>query len=361
MRAGYILLIAALMSGCVRERPESFCPLPAGDGEPESGVEAIEIEARDILSGTDLTPSGRLDHASLLVFDADERFVRRIDVTAEELARRVPIPVSELGIGTAQGGTFHIAAWGNIDGKVDLTNIEQGHAMERQFVSLMTDHSNGHTMVSPGEIFFGRTTVTIGEGDSRTSDEHARASDNSRIHTVSMTQHNARMFVTVRGLPADARAEDYFLSLCEQNDGFTCGGVPVKTSEACMIRQSGVFNAAHDFVSTEAYWVIPSVDPLDAAGCLAGVCLYKVGAGNAATQAGSAAKTRAVDSGVAGYVNPEGDINLTGKALVDTDGDHIALKAGLTTNILLTFGASGSITMDMELTPWDQIHQWTIF
>ena len=335
-----ILGLGLAFTGCVAE-DLSNCP---PETPPATRTEEVlVVRVTDILSGADLTDTGRVIDASLMVFDADRNFVERVDIDGAAIGTELEIPVS---VATrAAGSEFYISAWGNILGNIDIQEqVSVGAPLSSQFLRLKPSLTYSDNMTCPGEMFFGLKKITLGQGD--TTRATATGDTIKIVHIVPITQRTARMAITVRGLPADATAEQYYFSLCEQNDGFTFEGTPMQNDMMCKIREQGVFNAAHEYVSPEPYWVIPSIDPENPHGCNAGVCLYKVGGG-----------TRGSDE--AGYINADGDMNITGKATMDTAGNHIALYAGQTTNVLFEFSPTGDFEVTVKYTPWNEVYQWS--
>ena len=337
------LVAAAAMTGCVAE-DMSNCPPVTPPATPTQ--EVLVVRVTDILSGADLTDTGRVIDASLMIFDADRNFVERVEITGEQLGTELEIPVSvATRAAAASAGEFYVSAWGNIAGNIDRQEqVSAGAPISSQFLRLKPSLTYSDNMTCPGEMFFGLKKITLGQGD--TTRATATGDTIKIVHIVPITQRTARMAITVRGLPADATAEQYYFSLCEQNDGFTFEGTPMQNDMMCKIREQGVFNAAHEYVSPEPYWVIPSIDPENPHGCNAGVCLYKVGGG-----------TRGSDE--AGYINADGDMNITGKATMDTAGNHIALYAGQTTNVLFEFSPTGDFEVTVKYTPWNEVYQWS--
>lgn len=324
--------LAGLLSACVREREWADCPPPVV--EPTS--ERLVVNVRDLASGGDLTHADTVQDAVLMVFDEDGTFLYRIEMPARSFGKELELP-SEL-VTRAAGRRLTVSAWGNLAENMTAFDEQSGvgHTLSSQFLALNVNTEYPDNWYSPGDVFFGLATIDLEARD---------------LHPVEITQKTARMAVTVRGLPAGESADDYYLSMCEQNDGFTFSGTPLRTTEWCKIRERGVFTTSGDFTTAEPYYVIPSVDPTDASGCNAGVCLYKVGAGDPA-------QTRALTSDQAGYVTEDGDLNVSGKARVDVEGNHLALSAGLTTNVLISFTSTGDIEVSIRMTDWDEVYDW---
>jgi len=337
--------LSALMAGCVAESYEN-CP-------PEE-TKRFEVGIRDLVTGQDITATADVSDVVLMLFDSLGGYVTRIDVDAHNIGRELDFPPA-LNERTP-GERLTVSAWGNLETNMTFSEeVGTGHTLDQQFLALKANTEYRDNWHSPGNMFFGLDTLTVGaEG----------------VQRVELTQKTARMAVSVRGLPAGTSADDYYFSMCEQNDGFTFDGTPLRTYEWCKIRENGVFTSSGDFTTAEPYYVIPSVDPYDVSACNAGVCLYKVGGGletrgsdAGTTDAGCHPQgrgvTRALTSDQAGYVTEDGDLNITGKAVVDLDGNHLALHQGQTTNVLITFALSGEIEIRVRMTAWDELYQWS--
>lgn len=336
----YLFAVAALLlQGCIMDNE---CP-----SVQESAAEVISVRLVDLLSGDDITATGAVDDVVLLFFDANDTYLARLNVQHEQLGTEIELP-SEL-VARAQtrgtGSTLQVSAWGNLEANMFQEEVVAGHTLGSHFLTLKSNTEYIDNWYNPGAMFFGLTTITLGQG---------------KVHTVPLSQKTARLAVTVRGL-SKAKADDYYFSMCEQNDGFNFDGTPLRINQWCKIREQGVFNAAGDFTTVEPYYVIPSTDPNDVTACNAGVCLYKVGGGLASMRAHGHSLTREdepLTSDQAGYVTVDGDMNITGKAKVDVDGNHLALSAGQTTNVLITVLSTGDIAVEVVMTPWDEVHSW---
>lgn len=324
------LLTAALFSiaagGCIRDDRSGCEPPAAGDIE-----EVLVVRAMDLVSGADITSSGAVTSASLFMFDGNQTFLARVDIPQEQLGREVEIPIPATTRASA-GDTIYISAWGNIEDGVTVDEgICEDYNMDDTCIDLKHDDDNDGCMKCPGSIFFGLNSIVLGRSDTRTA-------DNKIIHIVRISQKSARLHITVRGLPAEDSDDDYYFSLCRQNDGYTFGGVPVD-DDARDITESGVFDDLHDFVSPQPYNLVPSIDPegIGSHDC-ATIHLFRRGASRA-----------------------EGDIDLSGAVSQDSDGNYIALRSGETTNVYIEFLPGGGIEVKTAVTPWDKVYQWSIW
>jgi hypothetical protein len=329
-----IAALMATMSGCVKE-DLSNCPPTPDDIE-----EVLVVRAIDFVSGADITHSGTVTGASLFVFDQNERFITQVDVPADQLGNELEIPISVLTRATA-GDAIHISAWGNLEDNVDLTDqldpnnddvIDAGVTgvtLDHTLIDLEPDEDKSSAyMDCPGNTFFGFKSIVLGQSDTRATQKI--------IHRVEVKQKSSRLHITVRGLPATARSNDYYFTLRRQNDGYTFEGTPV-SDDSRAIWEVGEFNAIHDFVSPQPYYLVPSVDPENVtASSASAIRLFQV-----ASQPGGT------------------DTDLTGPVTQDIAGEYIALFPGQTTNVYIEFSPSKEIEVRMVVTPWDEVYQWS--
>lgn len=343
----FFLLAAALLSGgCVREDLSDCRPAPFVMGE------RLMVRAIDLVSGSDLTQSGAVNDLSLLFFDDSQTLVARVDMPADSLGREIDIPSAAL-TRASKGSTLHISAWGNIGGETIVQNEHlQGAAMGSEFLNLNAhDVHSEFWWRSPGDMFFGLSTIALGEGG------ETRA-DGTRVHEVRISQKNARVAVTARGLPAGASADDFFFSLCEQNDCYSFDGTPMMVGHMTKIREEGAFMPNGDFVSLTPFFIIPSIDPTDVGGCVSGVCVYQTRQAAANAVEGQTRRTRA-EGDTKGDIDGEGNVNFSGKATEDVDGNHLAFYAGQTTNVLFEFASDGQVEIHVAITAWNEVYQWS--
>jgi hypothetical protein len=321
--AGMVLMTA--LGGCVKE-DLSNCTPPVTP-PPVVREEVLRVRAIDILSGADISQTRPVLNAHLYVFDDSGNFATQVDVRGAQLGDEVEIPIKLTS--RAIGDTFHISAWGNILSTMDAQVVDGSHNLSSVFLDLSTDADEDEYAELPGDVFFGFKTITIGREDTR--------ADDKIVHTVDITQKTARLHIVVQGMPADTSADDYYFTLGRVCDGFDFHGNPVNDDNR-RIKQVGVFNAAHEYVSPQPYYMIPSIDPENIDETTATtVRLWKVGA------------------------DPDGadDIDLTGRVNTDRDGDYIGLTAGQTTNVLIIFTPTGDIEVRLEVTPWNEVYQWS--
>jgi hypothetical protein len=326
-----IPIVAALfmsaLTGCIKE-DMSNCPPP----EPPPPVvreEVLRVRAVDLVSGADISESGTVVNASLYVFDQNENFITHMNVQGAQLGDELEIPIS---LSTrAAGDVLHLSAWGNIGNNIEIEGtVDYTDNLNSVFLDLATSTIDGDYAAQPGNLFFGFKTITLGQEDTR--------ADNDKIvHTVDITQKAARLHIVVRGLPAEADADDYYFTLGRVSDGFDFRGNPVNDDNR-RIKATAVFNDAHELVSPQPYYLLPSIDPDNADATTAEtIRLWMVGD------------------------DPDGndDVDLTGRVNTDSQGNYIGLTAGETTNVLIVFTPTGDIEVRIRVTPWNEVYQWS--
>lgn len=292
--AGVLLLVTALGS-CIKEG------LPACEEES-----FVTIKVVDALTGEDITASGEVESAGLYVFDEQECYRQMIGVTAGQIRQKTPISLKH-----EKAGKLKISAWGNLHDNQTVTVSDAGSSIDNFRISLIEEASYHRC---PDDLFFGFREIA-GTSHATTPQE------------IVIARKNARMYITVRGLPAHASADDYYFTVDKKNNGYDLKGLPVR-HPAC-IRQACIRQENGDFVSTHAFSLIHVSGNEDDRMT---VNLYQK---NQATKAGDL---------------------LIASAVSDTDGNPIAPPAARTTNVLLDLG--GNIAVYVETTPWDEIYQW---
>ncbi len=299
------LLFALIANGCIRDKLTDCPP-----------TEIVYLRVIDINSGDDITDEGRVKEATLFVFDQNRKFIERIDINAGYLEDEIIIPLKGY-----TAGEFYVSAWGNISAYIDNARIAPGEDYDDDFLKLF---DAGKSMKqSPNEMFFGLKKIYIAEAATRTTE--------IQREEVDITQINAGLSVTVRGLPDEAAAEDYYFRLLRQNIGYNFWGEPIEGNYE--IREGGTFNSDGEFISRQPVFLIHSAEPeaIDESNCTI-LHLYQKGA------------------------TPEQDIDLTGAILQDREEQYIFLARGTTTHILIDLTAD--LRVQMAVTSWDEIYLW---
>ena len=148
-----------------------------------------------------------------------------------------------------------------------------------------------------------------------------------RNEEIIIARKNARMYLTVRGLPAFHRAIDYYFTIHLNNNGYNFKGTPVPN--AIEIKQNGITLANNDFVSPSSFNLIHTDSNRED---YATVNLYR--------------------RSDAEY----GEDILIASINSDLNGNPIVLPAGLTTNLLIDLRQE--ISVHVKTSPWEKREQW---
>lgn len=269
----------------------------------------IFVRVVDTETGADITESGETEEVILALFDSVGRFIATRIFTGQEVKERRPWVISDLDLDGVQ-----VSAWG------DLGGVEQAEPSMYQvgsdFVRLPVDEEG--LSGSPDDFYFGFRQ--IGE-----------ATRTVREEEVTITQKNARIHVTVRGL-TELDAEKYYFVIEAPQNGYDFSGNP--NSETGRVRCTGQFNDGGEFVSPLQFLMIHSADPENVGpGEGAVVRLYRTGDDGTGIQIAAADHTE--------------------------QGLYIGLWSGKTTNVLMDISDETSLVVRIEVTGWHEIYQWS--
>ncbi len=323
----FTLLILPLLAGCVYE-DLSDCPPTVRD-------EYVVVRVIDLQSKNDITEdalaTNRVMDAVLFLFDSDGRYIDRLEIDQANVTDTIQLPIATRAINRP---VAYVSAWANIKGPIvddgsggkrepaDWLDIVPNESIDAPFLCLLPNGEDYH--MCPGEMFFGLTDLRkVGVRD-----------DNVTVHEVDITQKNARLSITVIGLPP-GQDDNYYFEMCNQNYGYDFLGNP--TPDDLEIREVGTFNQRGWYVSPAPFYLIHSEDPDNTTEEDSVVVnLYR--------ESG----TRADDTLVA-TTNKE-----------QSTGDFIDLEQGMTTNVLMHIGSTGRVHVQVVVTPWNEVHQWEI-
>jgi hypothetical protein len=308
----------------------SFCP-PVFE-------EMMIVRAFESDSGLDVSHSDRIADGTLFIFDSSERLIQVVQVAKNEMGIEKALP---LPAGVKEGDEIYISAWGNVNDNMEArSDYQLGEPMSAQFLTLRPDvDHNGYELPPGGELFFGLHKMVVGhaDGDDTAIQIPGRRSTDPDIvritHTIPISQVDARLAVTVIGL--EERDADLYHFLMEgRNNVYAFDGTVLGGVDPRQIYGHGVFNGAGQLVFREPYRFIPSVDP------------------NNVTLENSI-KVHLMQSDENSSAPP---INITEEV---SNKEPIVLMKGKTTNVLILFD-NGDVSMQVVITEWNEIHQWTI-
>ncbi len=299
LAAPLTVLLLALQS-CIRENLD------------ECDQEALlYVTVVDLLSGLDITDTEDVGDVDLFIFDPAESFVDHITVPKERLVAGDPIAIKHTDV---RG--LWVSAWGNLkDGQI--VPLLDGNCTLTDGSITVKDGPDGYHLC-PDDLFFGVKQVNLGQAGSRAV--------TIIREELPISRKNARMHLTVLGLPDGTNEADYYFTVHGGYVGYNFKGEPVAGEN--QIRQTGAFNQRREYATAEAFNIIH---------CLEGdnnitVNLYRQAAG-----------TRAP--------------SLIASVNEDDQGVYIAPLAGQTTNVLIDLrGAEASV--QIELTPWNEVYNW---
>ncbi len=297
-RTACFIAAAALISSCIKDDR---------DGCYDPGEFRLYVKAVDSASGQDITPGGEAGEVMVALYDSLGRFVASRVLPADDVSARRPWTITDFDM-----TGIEVSAWGAVGQEVEPSPpVTAGSG----FYRLPVDGEGWSA--PPGDFFFGLDTLrppvpTRGSGE------------------VVITQKNAKLYVTVRGLdyPDDGR---YYFVLETPRNGYDISGRP--DGGSCRIRQAGRFNGDRELVSPAPCLLIHSADPAN-------------------TGPGEGAVVRLFERA------PDGDRELAVADRADTGG-YIALYPGRTTNVLIDLTGSASASVRVEVTGWQEIFLWS--
>lgn len=293
-----LLLLALGQTGCIRE------------GLEECNEEYfVTIKVVDAITGEDITTSGKVSYADLFIFDADEKYRCTLRADSNQIRRKIPVSIT-----LENSDHCWISVWGNLDGDRHAVRLEDSNALDNSTVSTFVEEGANQSQ-TPGDLFFGIAQI----GKSLKSP--------TRNEEIVISRKNARMYLTVRGLPDLHKAEDYYFTIHLNDNGYNFRGIPFPNE--MVIKQNGAMLANNDFVSLSPFNLVHTDETRED---YATVCLYK--------RAGA----------------EYGEDILIANINSDLNGNPIVLPVGRTANLLVDLRQE--ISVHIKVTPWDEIEQW---
>jgi len=294
-----LLLSILLQTSCIRE----------GLSECEEEY-FITIKVVDVSTGNDITSSEDVNHVDLFLFNQNEHFVRMISIDSTVIRQKSPIPIT-----SDYDDIYWISAWGNLSDDQYVSKPDPSSTLEDLTVSVLAEEDQGYSRTM-GDLFFGIKQVDNSPG--------ARI----RNEEIIISRKNARMYITVRGLPEPYNATDYYFTIDLNDNGYNFKGVPVPN--AIKIRQNGIILVNRDFVSPSSFNLIHTNSAKED---YVTIHLYKRSNGN-----------------------QDGEDQMIASVNSDSNGNPIVLLAGQTTNLLIDLRREVSVYV--KTSPWDKTEQW---
>lgn len=273
----------------------------------------LYVKVTDVLTGKDITGSNEVEKVDIFVFKEDSCLLKHLVVNADSIRQGLPVLITD-----NQTEPLFVSVWGNLHGSQTVSDILDGCKMRDLSITLIKNET-GHAKC-PDDLFFGATQI----------DYIPTRTDN--VNEVSISRKNARMNITVHGLPKGASDSDYYFTICNGNNGYDFMGSPL--CDYVEMKQSGVFRTSNDFLFVTPV-AFNLVHMSSSEQCMT-VNLHK------------------------------DDITRTSSIIAsvtqDSDGNLISPVPGLTTNILIDLtDGTASITVTIETTSWDTIYHWLTF
>lgn len=171
-----MLLLTGLLSSCLNE-DLSDCPRPF-----QVTIKALDADLNDI------TEDGAVQQVILFVFNENGQVVYAFELTTDQIKNRKPI---EIKLDYPGYNNLTFVAWGNLDEKVDFSQINTVKQMQDLYVKLKKQ--NGIAQTS-GDLFHGTINVPVEYGGIEYGTSHvveiSRKTAGVTITTVELKQWN---------------------------------------------------------------------------------------------------------------------------------------------------------------------------
>lgn len=303
-----------VLFSCIEQGMEE-CPPP---GPVDDIRQLLYLRVTDGVTRVDITDTEELDDIMVYLFDRNEKLVDTVAFTTAMMRQGTPINLTDKGL---DGG--YVSVWANIGNAVEIDKAGFGDDIDDLEIRMLPNDSRTDFFLCPGDIFFGYKQI-----------EFAPVDQVTEADTVWLERKNSKLNVTVRGLPKTGNAEDYYFRIGSLYSAYDFEGTPQLVPRE--IWEEGSFDDASDYISPEPYIMIHN-----APGHIYG-------------------ENSRVLVGIYRTVTTRAD-TLIASGDRDTDGKYIPLEQGKTTNVLIIIEQTGEIILQTIITPWDEIHQWTIW
>lgn len=244
-----------------------------------------------------------MEGATVFLFNKDRTYRTSIPVSAEDIARSVPIsiPYDKKDLPWA-------VVWANLDEREQVSVPVKESIIESMFVNMQKD-ADGYA-IPMGDLFF-----KIQQLSGRS------------VEYITISLKPGRIFVTVKGLTDIQDAQQYYFTVDSPYGGYDFAGSPVWSGKTEM-KLPGILKE-NDLVTPQAYDMVHFPSATDSK---ATVNLFKK----------TITKTD----------------QLLASADKDMNGKPIVLLAGKTTNVLIDITGNGELKVSVVITDSGEIHQW---
>lgn len=191
-----VALIFSVFISCLKEDFED-CPRPF-----QVTVKALDTDRNDI------TESGAVQQIILFVFDENQQVIDVFELTADQVKNRKPVEIKPEYPGHK---SYSFVAWGNLDEKVDFSQISTIKQMQDLYVKLKNQNGIAQT---PGDLFYGSINVPVEYG----------GTEYGTSHVVEITRKTASVIITARNLHPGEEASAYSFVLRESHDTYNHNG-----------------------------------------------------------------------------------------------------------------------------------------
>lgn len=293
----FIIGLAILLSSCVR-RGLDLCNV-------ETQVYVRTYTDRQFGKSTGITS---ISAAHAYIFDSKGKFLYKIELDEQHIVNQQPFTVSYQSYDRPW-----VVIWVNEDAKDNITDPSSSHHTLTHPAVTVAQESD--YALPPDNLFWGMEQL-----------------DDSPVKEVIISPKNARTAITVRGISGNNTADDYRITIEEHYKGYQFGGTPLKGD--IVVTAPGMFTAQHELVTPEAINIIhyPVKDNGQNINEYINVKLLKKGSDKE---------------------------TLIAEVTEDLSGNKIIPQPGKTTNILIDISNKDQLIIYIEITDWNEIHQWT--
>lgn len=216
-----LLLVSAVLPGCIKEEGGADCPTAA---------HYLMVRSYDA-DNKEITGTGAVRDVVLYVFDHNGAYLGKI--TGME---NTPIPLTY-----PEGANLHIVGWGNSGGGNQvMPDLAAGTPLANASVKLInTKADNPETNVSsPDDLFWGNTDVSLVTPQGETGEIR---------HDLSVKRKAASMNISVKGLQGWANTTDTDFSIVVHGSRNTIDfggnntGDPAAYKPALLLNNNGIF------------------------------------------------------------------------------------------------------------------------
>lgn len=242
------------------------------------------------------------DGATLFLFNSDRTYLSSVEVSAEDIANNVAVPV-EYG----RDNLPWAVVWGNLGDSERISPQTVGAVMESMLVS-MQEGGDGYAAV-PDNLFYGMKQLA------GNAEEY-----------VAITPKTGRIAISVRGLPGDA-AGDYYFTVATPYGSYDFAGTPLPGGATINVPYSPAVTAVHNMFHFPP--------------------------------AGTEGESLAVSFYMRNTETGEGLLLATAGG--SASGQPIMIYRERTTNVLIDLTNAGSTDIAVVITDWDDIYQWGVW